>query len=236
MAADNEKPTRPRRRWYQFSLRTLLIVVTLSAVPLGWVGWEIQQRRSERAVIAWVEKMGGDVGFKHVEATSWWKEWGDKWFGESVRWVDLNNTQVSDSGSEEDAGEITLKLVSATEAVNRGENLYDVCDADSSTLEAIYATLFDTKGEAKDELDIEPGWNNLLFIEAVKIEPEYQATSLRVQLIKTAIAMFCPEGLIVAFEDSLDLAVEDWRQLGFKRIAESPFVFRDQLRVNPYEQ
>jgi len=160
--------------------------------------------------------------------------WGDP--SEYVHAVTGKALALSDSGSEEDAGEITLKLVSATEAVNRGENLYDVCDADSSTLEAIYATLFDTKGEAKDELDIEPGWNNLLFIEAVKIEPEYQATSLRVQLIKTAIAMFCPEGLIVAFEDSLDLAVEDWRQLGFKRIAESPFVFRDQLRVNPYEQ
>ena len=26
--------TKPRRRWYQFSLRTLLIVVTVSAVPL----------------------------------------------------------------------------------------------------------------------------------------------------------------------------------------------------------
>jgi len=26
-----DQPSRPRRRWYQFSLRTLLIVVTLAA-------------------------------------------------------------------------------------------------------------------------------------------------------------------------------------------------------------
>ncbi|MBP89729.1 MAG: hypothetical protein CMJ64_23995 [Planctomycetaceae bacterium] len=48
--------------------------------------------------------------------------------------------------------------------------------------------------------------------------------------------MFCPEGLIVAVEDSLELSIEEWRQLGFRRIAESSFVFRDQLKVNPYER
>ena len=106
----------------------------------------------------------------------------------------------------------------------------------SATLEAIYATLFDANGETKDDLDIEPGWNNLLFVDAVEIKAEYEKTSLRVQLIETGIAMFCPEGLIVAVEDSLDLTIEDWRRLGFRRVAESPFVFRDQLKVNPYKK
>jgi len=93
----NETPnTKPRRRWYQFSLRTLLIVVTLSAVPLGWVGWKLEQGRRQRAVVAWVQKWGGSVGFEEVEDKRWWNEWGDKWFGESVRWVSLHNTQVSD--------------------------------------------------------------------------------------------------------------------------------------------
>jgi hypothetical protein len=136
--------------------------------------------------------------------------------------------------NEDEVGTITLRLVSATEAENRGEQLFEVCDADSAILEAVYATLFDSNGETKDDLDIEPGWNNLLFVEDVKIKPAYQNTTLRVQLIETGIAMFCPEGLIVAGEDSLELAVEEWRQLGFRRIAESPFVFRDQLKVNPY--
>ena len=42
--------------------------------------------------------------------------------------------------------------------------------------------------------------------------------------------------LVVAVEDSLELSIDEWRQLGFRRIADSPFVFRDQLKVNPYEQ
>ncbi len=138
--------------------------------------------------------------------------------------------------NEDEVGTITLKFLSTTEAENQGERLFDVCDADSAILEAIYATLFDTNGETKDELDVEPGWNNLLFVEAVEIKAGVEKTSLRVQLIETGIAMFCPAGLIVAVEDSLELSIEEWRQLGFRRIAESSFVFRDQLKVNPYEQ
>jgi hypothetical protein len=138
--------------------------------------------------------------------------------------------------NEDEVGTIILKLVSTTEAENQGELLFDVCDADSAILEAIYATLFDTKGEAKEDLDIEPCWNNLLFVEAVEIKPGFEKTSLRVQLIETAIAMFCSEGLVVAVEESLKLSIEEWRQLGFRRIAESPFVFRDQLKLNPYDE
>jgi hypothetical protein len=51
----------PRRRWFRFRLRTLLIMVTLLSVPLGWVGWELDQRRREKAVVSWVEEMGRAV-------------------------------------------------------------------------------------------------------------------------------------------------------------------------------
>jgi hypothetical protein len=34
-----EQPKR-KRHWFQFRLRTLMIVVTLLAVPLGYVGWQ----------------------------------------------------------------------------------------------------------------------------------------------------------------------------------------------------
>ncbi len=139
-----------------------------------------------------------------------------------------------DGDAEAEAGRITLRLVSVTEAVNRGEDLFIVCDADSAILEAAYWALFDEKGETKEDLDIEPGWNNLLYIEAVESEPEYQETTLAVRLIETAIAIFCSDGLVIAVEEAFDLTIEEWRQLGFKRIAGSEFVFRDQLRVNPY--
>jgi len=87
MTTETHNPA-PRRRWYQFSLRTLLIVVTISAVPLGWFAWKVEQGRRHRAVIAWVEMMGG-----RVESGGGWAE---SWFGLDVAYVDLSNTQVGD--------------------------------------------------------------------------------------------------------------------------------------------
>ncbi len=42
---------KPRRRWYQFGLSTLLIGLTLFSLPLGYVAWEREQcRRGDEAV------------------------------------------------------------------------------------------------------------------------------------------------------------------------------------------
>ena len=42
---------KPRRRWFQFRMSTLLIVVTLSTLPVGYVAWEREQcRRGEAAI------------------------------------------------------------------------------------------------------------------------------------------------------------------------------------------
>jgi hypothetical protein len=46
----NDKPTPPRRRWYQFSLRTFFVLVTLLCVGFGyWVHWSKEwiRRRNE---------------------------------------------------------------------------------------------------------------------------------------------------------------------------------------------
>jgi hypothetical protein len=46
-----------KRRWLQFSLRTLLIGVTLLAlVPCGYIGWQAKIVRERIALLTWLEK------------------------------------------------------------------------------------------------------------------------------------------------------------------------------------
>jgi hypothetical protein len=42
-------PQKPRRRWFQFGLRTLLIGVVLLAIPCGYVGWRAKIVRERKA-------------------------------------------------------------------------------------------------------------------------------------------------------------------------------------------
>ncbi len=135
--------------------------------------------------------------------------WGDP--SEYVHTVSGKIIAYSETDEEIEAGEIVLRVVSVTEATNTGEDLFDVCDADSAVLEGIYAALFEAQGELREELDIEPGCGNLIFLEKVEVDPKFRQTSLMVQAIETALAMFASEGLVVAVEDGLELTKEEWR-------------------------
>lgn len=59
----HDKP-KPKRRWFQFRLKTLFIVVAVLCVPLAWVGVRMNQKRHERAVIAELEQLGGMVMYE----------------------------------------------------------------------------------------------------------------------------------------------------------------------------
>jgi hypothetical protein len=53
-----DSPPNPRRRWFQFSLGTMLLVVTVFSVVLAW---ELNYVRQRRAAIAEIEGLGGGV-------------------------------------------------------------------------------------------------------------------------------------------------------------------------------
>ena len=57
--------SKPRRRWLQFRLKTLLLVTAVLCVPLAWVGVRMNDKRKERAVIAELERLGGIVEYDY---------------------------------------------------------------------------------------------------------------------------------------------------------------------------
>jgi hypothetical protein len=60
-------PLKPKRRWYQFSLRTLIVFMLLASVGLGWVGIKIERARSlaqrKQQIIAEISSLGGKASF-----------------------------------------------------------------------------------------------------------------------------------------------------------------------------
>ncbi len=53
------------RRWFQFGLRSLLIVTTLAACACGWLAWKIQQSKATEARVALLEQLHADVYYDY---------------------------------------------------------------------------------------------------------------------------------------------------------------------------
>jgi hypothetical protein len=53
--------TKHKRRWYQYSLRTLLIFVTLVAIGMSWFAVKMQRARRQREAVELFEKRGHGI-------------------------------------------------------------------------------------------------------------------------------------------------------------------------------
>jgi hypothetical protein len=98
------KPPRRKRRWFQFSLRTLLIFTMASAIACGWIGKRIEQKRYEREAARAIEGLGGSVRYDYRDATgapagpAWLRNLaGDNFFSAVVEVNLLGNPDVTDN-------------------------------------------------------------------------------------------------------------------------------------------
>ena len=97
-----DKP-KPKRRWMQFSLRTLLIVVTVFCIGFGWLGLKLKEGREQRNAIVAIRELGGRIGYEHEVDRSnppgpeWLRQLiGDEYFF-SVGAVQLTGSKVNDT-------------------------------------------------------------------------------------------------------------------------------------------
>lgn len=54
-----------KRRWLRYSLRTLLVLVTIACVGFGWLGMKVRAKQREREVIETIEKLGYYVKYDY---------------------------------------------------------------------------------------------------------------------------------------------------------------------------
>ena len=106
MTTDHSTPSKPRRRWFQYSLRTLFVLLTVLCV---WLAVTVNRARKQREAVAAIEELGGVVYYDFqvdnsrgllrakLPGPKWLRELvGDEYFV-SVHFVDLGNTQVTDA-------------------------------------------------------------------------------------------------------------------------------------------
>lgn len=56
---------KPKLRWFQDGLRTLLVLVTLCAFACSWLGVKLQQAKRQREAVTAIEKVGGSVVYEY---------------------------------------------------------------------------------------------------------------------------------------------------------------------------
>ena len=98
--------TASRRRWYQVSLRSLLLLITVAGVGLGWVGSERKQSQYEMQIAEQLTASGANVDiagrFDNADPfvqPTWWRNILSKLCGPRVRQVSVDGHRLSDLSS-----------------------------------------------------------------------------------------------------------------------------------------
>jgi len=109
--ADGMTAPKPRLRWFQFSLRTLLVFVTLCAIPCSWLAVKMRQAERQRAAATAIEKLGGYVVWSEPSGPACLL--GDD-FSKQIEAVYWSGKQVTDAGLE------NLKGLTQLQGLNLG--------------------------------------------------------------------------------------------------------------------
>jgi hypothetical protein len=100
---------KPKRRWYQYSLRTLFVVVTLCALACSWFVVKMRQAERQHEAVESIEELGGRVfyDYQHGGAAgatppgpAWLRRLLGDDFAANVDQVLLSGNQVEDADLE----------------------------------------------------------------------------------------------------------------------------------------
>ena len=121
------EPPKRKRRWLQFSLRTLLLLTLICAVAASWVAHRRDKKRGERDTVAAIRKVGALVYYdSEVEekdlagrivnpagprGPEWVRELVGNDFFDDPMCVAFNNPIPSQAIKVRDSAEVTLPLV-----------------------------------------------------------------------------------------------------------------------------
>src|SRR5262245_13824921 len=74
----------PRRRWFQFSLRGLLVTMLICAGVFGWVGYQVKRGVERRRAVEAILQAGGSVEYAEYSSPLGHSRWLRSQLGEAV--------------------------------------------------------------------------------------------------------------------------------------------------------
>ncbi len=98
-----EDSPKPKRRWFQFSLRTLLVFVLIASIGMSWLAVRKERVRRQLEAVKAIQKAGGCVGYEEAETpvSPWLRELlADDFCFLKMHTVNFYGTQTADAGLE----------------------------------------------------------------------------------------------------------------------------------------
>jgi hypothetical protein len=134
-------------------------------------------------------------------------------------------------------GQLELWHVMLSQAVNNRRRFFDVFEGHSDLLASVHEAIFEPGSyDTKPELELEPSWENLLYLQSIEVAPKYRETSLVADALESAIATFCPSGIVVTDAEDLGLTSKEIFLLALNKVPGTDFFYRDTCCVNPHRK
>jgi hypothetical protein len=141
-----------------------------------------------------------------------------------------------ENGDEQIVARLAFDHLDIVRAEYAGENIYEVCDADSAGWEATYHALFesvDGNTQLRRDFEFDDAVGHVLFIHKVMFHPCLH--EWRSYILDHVCHLIDTDSVTVMWKSTTDLSEKKLSDLGFRRIAGEELLFRPNMYRHSYE-